>query len=54
MQVNDSKFEITLRKLIHLILVTTKQALKRLIYLITCNRCLGQYLGQMADEFRHR
>ena len=25
-----------------------------LIYLITCNRCLKQYLGQTVDEFRHR
>ena len=27
---------------------------KCLIYLITCNRCLKQYVGQTADEFRHR
>ena len=25
-----------------------------LIYLITCNRCLKQYVGQMVDEFTHR
>ena len=24
------------------------------IYLITCNRCPKQYLGQTVDEFRHR
>ena len=24
-----------------------------LIYLITCNRCLKQYVGQTVDEFRH-
>ena len=24
------------------------------IYLITCNRCLKQYVGQTVDEFRHR
>ena len=23
-------------------------------YLITCNRCLKQYVGQTVDEFRHR
>ena len=27
---------------------------KCLIYLITCNRCLKQYLGQTVDEFRQR
>ena len=25
-----------------------------LIYLITCNRCLKQYVGQTVDEFRYR
>ena len=25
-----------------------------LIYLITCNRCLKQYVGRTVDEFRHR
>ena len=25
-----------------------------MIYLITCNRCLKQYVGQTVDEFRHR
>ena len=25
-----------------------------LIYLIKCNRCLKQYVGQTVDEFRHR
>ena len=25
-----------------------------LIYLITCNECLKQYVGQTVDEFRHR
>ena len=24
-----------------------------LIYLIMCNRCLKQYLGQRVDKFRH-
>ena len=27
---------------------------KCLIYLITCNRCFKQYVGQTVDEFRHR
>ena len=27
---------------------------KCLIYLITCHRCLKQYVGQTVDEFRHR
>ena len=26
---------------------------RSLIYLITCNRCLMQYVGQTVDEFRH-
>ena len=25
-----------------------------MIYLITCNRCLKQYVGQAVDEFRHK
>ena len=25
-----------------------------LIYLVTCNRCIKQYVGQTADEFRNR
>ena len=27
---------------------------KCLIYLITCHRCIMQYVGQTVDEFRHR
>ena len=27
---------------------------RHLIYLIRCNRCLKQYVGQMLEEFRHR
>ena len=23
-------------------------------FLITCNRCFNQYVGQTVDEFRHR